>query len=127
MVPESDTQPQLLPVPEIAIETSSEVVQSSGSHDSGSGSHDGSHDEGKEEGSGANRVVEMDRIEEEIQRLARKCKDRCRLLSCNISSSPCSVTGWGGPSEDGTVPTGAELVERLNSDVRRRVTSNEMA
>ena len=128
---ESNAGPQVLHVlPEVNIETSSETVQSSGSHDSGSGSHDRSHDLGEEGSSGANRVVEIDKIEEEIQRLARRCKDRCRLLSCNVnvSSSPRPTGNWGGPSEDGTLPNGVGLAERQNSfNFRRRFPSNETA
>jgi hypothetical protein len=123
---ESNAGPPL--VPEVNIETSSEMIQSSGSHDSGSGSHDRSCGCDEEGSSGANRVVEIDKIEEEVQRLARKCKDRCRLLSCNVSSSTRPTVNWGGPSEDGTVPSGNGLAERPNSfHLRRRVPSNEMA
>ena len=104
------------------------MIQSSGSHDSGSGSHDRSCGCDEEGSSSANRVVERDKIEEEVQRLARKCKDRCRLLSCNVSSSTRPTVNWGGPSEDGNVPSGNGLAERPNSfHLRRRVPSNEMA
>ena len=124
-------QSQFLPVvPELTFETSSETLHS-GSHDSRLGSRDESHDpkvgEGEGPGSGANRVVEMDKIEEEVQRLARRCRDRCRLLSCTASGSPRNTAGRVDPSGYGSVPTGDDLVERLNSfDVRRRVPSNEM-
>ena len=100
------------------------------SHVSHSGSHDSqpeSGDSGVTEGSGACRVVEMDRIEEEVKRLASRCRDRCRLLSCNIPGSPRSTVRWVAPSEDGSAPNGDGSGVRLNSlDVRRRVPSNEM-
>ena len=110
-------------LPEITLETSSDRHRSqySRSHDPQSMSHD-SHmiPEEEEDGGGANRVVEMNEIDEEVKRLARRCKDRCRLLSCNVTSSP-NKSIWGGSSEDGTAPSGNGLGTRLNSfDVRRR-------
>ena len=116
---------QILPsVPEATIEESTEMV----SHDSQAESHDSGVTAGCDRDSCANRVVGIDMIDEEVKKLAMKCKDRYRLLSCDVASSPRSArtpsSGLASPSEDGSVPS---IDVRLNSaDRRRRVPSNDM-
>ena len=116
---------QFLPsVPEIALDESSQMS----SHDSQAESHDSGVTEGCDGDSCANRVVGIDMIDEEVKKLAIKCKDRCRLLSCDVASPPRSARSTSsrltGPSDDGPVPS---IDARLNSvDSRRRVPSNDM-
>lgn len=131
---------QLLPsVPEVAVESSSEMLhdQKVGSHDSQTESHDNSVTAvgGEDQTSCANRVVQIDKIDEEVQKLAMKCKDRCRLLSCDMGGSPHSTvgtssSGWGVPSEgEAVLSTNGKypLESRLNSfDRRIRAPSTDM-
>ena len=105
--------------------------QSVVSHDSRtrSDSQLGSHDLGVTEGSEGihsscvNRVVDIDNIDEEVKKLANRCKDRCRLLSCDVRTSPHtnSLSNWTAPSEDGSIPAADGVMSRLSSfDLRRR-------
>lgn len=128
---------QLLPaVPELDIEVSSEISHdvSVRSRDSQTESHD-SHVTGDvDHTSCANRVVEIDKIDEEVEKLAIKCKARCRLFSCDAAGVPHSVTStasgsdisskdWAVSSTEGK-PT---LESRLNSfDGRFRAPSSDM-
>lgn len=137
-------------VPEVNIEDSSEVLHhhqrveprdfGSGSHDSQGGSHDfqaRSHDSGVTEGSEGifsscvGRVVDIDKIDEEVKKLAVKCRDRCRLLSCDVRTSPRTTTNsfsnWTTPSEDGSLLSSDGIQSRLGSfDKRRRTPSDDM-
>ena len=128
-------QPQVLPtVPEVSIEDSQGERAHDLSHDLGPShdlSHEAAHDNGVTVDSCACRVVDIDTIDEEVRKLAMRCKDRCRLLSCDKAGVPRIATNptsnWAGPVEDGTVPSPDGIAPRLNSlDVRRRSPSNDM-
>ena len=114
-----------VPIPVISIEGSQGP-----SHDQEVRPEAKSHDEvvtveiGEEcdDTSCANRVVEIDEIENEVKKLAIKCKQRCRLLSCDHPGSPRSSVGsppgkWSAPLVDAAVPSGdgSQLETRLNS------------
>ena len=127
-----DRKSQFLPsVPEVTLEESSEMASrdlQAESHDSQTESHDSGVTGGCDGDSCANRVVGIDMIDEEVKKLAMKYKDRCRLLSCDVASSPrlarSPSSGLASPSEDGSVPS---VDVRFNSvDRRRRVCSNDM-
>ena len=120
----------LPPVPEVSIAGSYSQLhhQSAESHDA----QPGSGDDGV---SCANRVVEIDKIDEEVQKLAMKCRDRCRLLSCDVAGSPRAAVSnpfnsWPVPSEDGPALSAdgkSQLESRLNSfDKRLRAPSSDM-
>ena len=115
----SSSQHTLLPVVAEVLEESTER-----SHDPQTESHDNGVT--VEPSSCTNRVVDINMLDEEVKKLARKCKDRCRLLSCDIPGSPRSTSSWVGPSEDGPVQTADGLTTGIDTlDPRRRRPSND--
>lgn len=128
---------QLLPaVPKLHIEGSSEISHdhSVRSRDSQTESHDSHVTSDVDHVSCANRVVEIDKIDEEVEKLAIKCKSRCRLFSWDTTgmAPPVASTASGSavPSKDWAVSStegNSTLESRLNSfDGRFRAPSSDM-
>lgn len=129
---------QLLPaVPELHVEASSEISHDNSvrSRDSQTESHDSHVTSDVDHTSCANRVVEIDKIDEEVEKLAIKCKSRCRLFSWDttgVAAPPVVSTASGSavPSKDWAVSSTegkSTLESRLNSfDGRFRAPSSDM-
>ena len=110
--PPHQRKSQLLPaVPELHIVGSSEISHDNSvrSRDSQTESHDSHVTSDVDHVSCANRVVDIDKIDEEVEKLAIKCKSRCRLFSWDTTAMapPVASTASGSavPSKDWVVPS----------------------